>query len=62
MNCHFIRHEVHALGAWALLGLVALHASAALFHHFALRDGVLRAILPGRGQRPTVEAEPPHIV
>jgi cytochrome b561 len=42
-----IFHEVHALGAWALLALVALHAGAALFHHFALRDGVLRAMLPG---------------
>jgi len=57
-----IFHEVHALGAWALLGLIALHASAALFHHFALGDGVLRAMLPGRGQRPTVETEPSHLV
>jgi cytochrome b561 len=41
-------HNFHEITAWALLGLIALHASAALFHHFALRDGVLRAMLPGR--------------
>jgi len=28
--------------------LVALHATAALFHHFVRRDNVLRAILPSR--------------
>ncbi len=44
-------HHIHAVGAWILLGLIALHASAALFHHFVLRDGVLRAMLPRR-QRP----------
>jgi cytochrome b561 len=30
-----------------LLGLVAAaHACAALFHHYVLRDGVLRRMLP----------------
>jgi cytochrome b561 len=45
-------HNVHEVSAWALLALIALHASAALFHHFALRDGVLRAMLPRRRQAP----------
>ena len=35
--------------AWLLLGLVSLHAAAALWHRFILRDGVLRAMLPARG-------------
>jgi cytochrome b561 len=39
-------HGAHEAGAWALLALIGLHAGAALFHHFVLRDGVLRAMLP----------------
>lgn len=34
--------------AWALLWLALLHAAAALWHHFVLRDGVLRSMLPRR--------------
>jgi cytochrome b561 len=34
--------DVHQVVAWALLGLVGLHVAAAVFHHFILRDGVLR--------------------
>ncbi len=29
--------------------LIGLHAAAALFHHFVLRDGAFRRMLPGRG-------------
>lgn len=36
----------HQDAAWLLLGLVLLHAAAALWHHFVLRDGVLRTMLP----------------
>jgi superoxide oxidase len=42
---HFF-HDVHEQSAWLLLGLIALHALAALAHHFLLRDTVLRAMLP----------------
>ncbi|CAH1670496.1 MAG: cytochrome b [Chelatococcus sp.] len=38
---------VHGLVANLLLGLVALHAIAALVHHYVLGDGVLRRMLPG---------------
>jgi cytochrome b561 len=48
--------ESHGLGSkiayvhtWlgdAILWVAGLHASAALFHHFALRDRVLRSMLP----------------
>jgi len=27
--------------------VVALHATAALFHHFVRRDGVMKGMLPG---------------
>jgi cytochrome b561 len=38
----------HEFGAYLLVALVALHAVAALFHHFVRRDNVLDAMLPGR--------------
>ena len=38
---------VHHWGAWAIIILAGLHAVAALFHHYAMRDGVLRRMLPG---------------
>ncbi|MCX7071269.1 MAG: cytochrome b/b6 domain-containing protein [Gammaproteobacteria bacterium] len=41
-------HDWHALGGWLLLALVGLHAAAALYHHYVLRDGVLRRMLTGR--------------
>jgi len=37
--------DVHGLVMWTLLGLVALHAAAALFHHFVRHDNVLRRML-----------------
>lgn len=39
-------YAVHKLGAWCLIGLVSLHASAALFHHFIRRDDVLETMAP----------------
>jgi superoxide oxidase len=39
-------HAIHSLGAWCLIGLVSLHASAALFHHFIRRDDVLETMAP----------------
>lgn len=37
----------HVYTAWTLLGFIVLHVSAALWHHFRLRDPVLVAMLPG---------------
>lgn len=37
---------LHGLAANAILVLAGLHAAAALFHHYVLRDGVLRRMLP----------------
>lgn len=34
--------DLHGLGANAILVLAGLHATAALFHHYVLKDGVLR--------------------
>ena len=38
--------DVHGYAMWTLLGLVSLHAAAALFHHFVRHDDVLRRMLP----------------
>lgn len=38
--------DIHTWGMWALLALVAVHALAALYHHFVRRDAVLQRMLP----------------
>jgi cytochrome b561 len=44
---------VHRLSRLAFIGLIGLHAAAALFHHFVLRDGTLkRMLVPAK---PTIE-------
>jgi len=48
--------EVHETVGLLLLGLIALHASAALYHHFWRRDGTLEAMLP-QGMRRQVARE-----
>ena len=39
--------SAHDLVANLMLVVVALHAAAALFHHFVRRDGVMKAMLRG---------------
>jgi cytochrome b561 len=44
------RHLVHALHeyvGWAIIIIAALHALAALYHHYVLKDRVLKRMLPG---------------
>ena len=36
----------HQWGGWGLYGLVAFHAAAALWHHYLIKDHILRAMLP----------------
>ncbi len=40
--------DIHGYAMWTLLGLLAVHAGAALFHHFVRHDKVLRRMLPRR--------------
>lgn len=40
--------DVHATAMWVLLALVAMHATAALYHHVVRRDGTLRRMLPAK--------------
>ena len=37
---------IHGKAAWLLIALLLIHAGAALRHHFILRDGILRRMLP----------------
>jgi cytochrome b561 len=49
--------ELHEVTANAVLILAGLHAAAAMFHHFVLRDEVLRRMLDRRHSRPAAEAD-----
>ncbi|MCC8404884.1 cytochrome b [Paraburkholderia sp. MMS20-SJTN17] len=44
---HHAIGEAHDFIGWAIIVIAAGHAAAALFHHFVLRDDVLRRMLPG---------------
>ena len=35
-------------GRWFVWSLIMIHAAAALYHHFAMRDNTLRKMLPRR--------------
>lgn len=43
--------EVHELLAGAIIAVAAVHVAAALYHHFLLRDGVLKRMLPFGAKR-----------
>lgn len=38
--------EIHKYGAFAFIGILVLHISAAFYHHFILKTNVLRRMLP----------------
>jgi cytochrome b561 len=44
-------YRIHELTAWALAGLIAVHAGAALFHRFVLKDRVLQSMWPSPAPR-----------
>lgn len=46
-----LSHEVHELGFWVLVALVAAHAGAAFYHHYFQRDATLLRMLPQRSPR-----------
>ena len=39
-------HAIHEWSAWAFAALIGVHAAAALFHRFVLRDGVFESMWP----------------
>jgi len=40
--------EFHEWIGWAIIVIALLHAAAALYHHYVLKDRVLKRMLPGR--------------
>nr|WP_295741665.1 cytochrome b/b6 domain-containing protein [uncultured Acidocella sp.] len=42
---HFV-DQIHDYVAWTIIILAGLHALAALLHHYVLKDGVMRRMLP----------------
>lgn len=46
-TAHLLK-EMHEVGAQIGYGLLALHAGAALLHHYVLRDNTLVRMLPGK--------------
>jgi len=42
-----VAFAIHKASALILYGLLLLHAGAALHHHYVLKDGILRRMLPG---------------
>jgi cytochrome b561 len=38
--------STHVVMAWLLLSIIVLHVTAALWHHFVIRDDVLKRMLP----------------
>jgi cytochrome b561 len=49
-QAHEVGRAIAAIHTWlgdAVLWVAGVHAAAALFHHFVLRDHVLRTMLPG---------------
>lgn len=53
--------DIHTWSMWALLGLIALHAAAALFHHLFQHDGLLRRMFPGAHELPALAQEPQNL-
>ncbi|MDQ6880741.1 MAG: cytochrome b [Pseudomonadota bacterium] len=48
---HDLGAQLASIHGWlgdVILWVAGLHAAAALYHHFFLKDGVLRSMLPGR--------------
>ena len=41
--------EIHETGGTVGYFLIGLHAAAALFHHYVVKDNTLQQMLPGRG-------------
>jgi cytochrome b561 len=48
--------EIHELFAWGLILLAAMHAAAALLHHFVKRDRTLVRMLKPQKNRPNIDS------
>ena len=53
---HGVFEEVHGALGWVLLGLLVLHAAAALYHGFVLKDGILASMTRKAGKGSAISA------
>jgi cytochrome b561 len=44
---HHLVNTLHEWNGWTIIGIAAVHALAALYHHYVLHDRVLKRMLPG---------------
>lgn len=49
--------SLHHVCGWSMLGLIAVHTAAALWHHLVARDDVFIRMLPRRGRLHSTNAE-----
>lgn len=47
-NLHSFAHSAHIVSAYFIIALVLLHIAGALYHHYWVKDDVLRAMLPSK--------------
>ena len=52
--------DMHEWLFWLLVAVALLHAAAALYHHFILRDDTLARMLPAAGRRRPAPSSPPQ--
>lgn len=50
-------YRVHVALVWIMIGLIALHVSAALIHHHYHKNDILHRMLPGRMSRKTLQTD-----
>lgn len=43
---HEMLDNLHDFAAWSIMAIASVHACAALFHHYILRDGILQRMMP----------------
>jgi cytochrome b561 len=46
---HHLIGDAHEFNGWLIIALAVIHALAALYHHYVLRDDVLDRMLPKAG-------------
>jgi len=47
----YLPRRPHYAGARAMVALIAVHTAAALYHHYGMKDGLIRRMWYGRTQQ-----------
>jgi cytochrome b561 len=49
--------EIHEWNGWAIIAIAFVHALAALYHHYVLKDRVLLRMLPGDAEGRAISSQ-----